>query len=165
MTWTRFMDMHSGGGRKEKWDKILIEAPEEEARVIFYNRFGHSSERVSCTCCGEDYSVSSDASLAQLTAYDRGCRHLESPTRKGGGYVDTSTDPKFKEFREHYYLEEGENPPKGFKVDERDAHDRGEYKTLARYLKQKDVLVIRATEIKPGERKGEVPEQGYVWQD
>lgn len=72
--WTRFMDMHSGGGSKEKWEYIYIEAPEAEAKVIFYNRFDHSPERVTCTCCGDDYSISSDESLEQLSAYDRGCR-------------------------------------------------------------------------------------------
>jgi len=53
------MDMHSGGDLKEKWQYIYIEAPEEEAKVIFYNRFGHNPNRVTCTCCGKDYSISS----------------------------------------------------------------------------------------------------------
>ena len=56
-TWTQFSDMCSGGGRKEKWDCIWIEAPEDEARVIFNNRFGHDPSKVTCTCCGSDYSV------------------------------------------------------------------------------------------------------------
>ena len=63
MTWTQFWDMHSGGSLKEQWQYIYIEAPEDEARVIFYNRFDHSPDRVTCTCCGEDYSVSEDADL------------------------------------------------------------------------------------------------------
>lgn len=42
--WTEFWDMHSGGGQKEKWAKIYIEAPEEEARVIFYNRIELAGE-------------------------------------------------------------------------------------------------------------------------
>lgn len=77
--WTQFMDMHSGGGNKEGgYEYIYIEAPEEEARIIFYNRFGHSSDRVSCTCCGEDYSVSESDSLEQATAYNRGCKYDNS---------------------------------------------------------------------------------------
>ena len=56
--WTHFYDMHSGGGSKEPYEHIYIEAPLAEAKVIFYNRFGHSPDRVSCTCCGYDYSVS-----------------------------------------------------------------------------------------------------------
>jgi len=40
MVWTRFMDMHSGGRLKEDpYQFILIEAPENEAKVIFYNKF------------------------------------------------------------------------------------------------------------------------------
>ena len=36
--WTRFMDMHSGGGTKEKpFEYIYIQAPEKEAKVIFYD--------------------------------------------------------------------------------------------------------------------------------
>lgn len=71
--WTLLWDMHSGGSQKEKWAKIYIEAPEEEAKIIFYNRFGHNPERVSCTCCGSDYSISSDEDLKQLSGYHRGC--------------------------------------------------------------------------------------------
>lgn len=72
MMWTRFMDMHSGGGCKEEpYDKIYIEAPEDEARVIFYNRFGHSPDRVSCTCCGEDYSIDEDKTFEKASEYDR----------------------------------------------------------------------------------------------
>jgi hypothetical protein len=70
---TRFMDMHSGGGTKEPpYEYIYIEAPEAEAKVIFYNRFGHNPERVTCTCCGEDYSIDSYETLEDATAYD--CR-------------------------------------------------------------------------------------------
>lgn len=54
---TKFEDMHSGGGAKEKWETIVIEAPQTEAEVIFQNRFGHNPNRVTCTCCGSDYSI------------------------------------------------------------------------------------------------------------
>lgn len=37
------------------------------------------------------------------------------------------------------------------------------YRTLADYLTDPDVLVIRADEIKDEERATEVPVQGYVW--
>jgi hypothetical protein len=76
--WTQFWDMHSGGDLKESpYSKIYIEAPMEEAKVIFYNRFGHNPERVTCTCCGDDYSISENKSLTQLTAYHRGCEYDE----------------------------------------------------------------------------------------
>jgi transcription elongation factor Elf1 len=71
------MDMHSGGGQKEKWAYIFIEAPEEEAQVIFQNRFGHNPNRVTCTCCGEDYSIDESPTLEEITAYYRGCDYDE----------------------------------------------------------------------------------------
>ena len=89
------MDMHSGGGSKESYEYIYIEAPENEAKVIFYNRFGHNPERVTCTCCGEDYSISENESLEQLSGYDRGCDYNRDigyiEKRKVGGYKDYQT--------------------------------------------------------------------------
>lgn len=67
------MDMHSGGSQKEKWQYIYIQAPKEEAKVIFYNRFGHNPERVTCTCCGDDYSITESETLEQATGFERGC--------------------------------------------------------------------------------------------
>jgi len=85
MKWTQFWDMHSGGGTKEEpYEKIYIEAPEAEAKVIFYNKFRHNPERVSCTCCGGDYSISQSVSLEQASAYHRNCRYDE----KEKGYVE-----------------------------------------------------------------------------
>ena len=71
MTITTFWDMHSGGGQKLDWDKIYIEAPEDEARAVFYNRFERNPSRVTCTCCGDDYSISEDDSIEQATGYHR----------------------------------------------------------------------------------------------
>ena len=155
--WTRFMDMHSGGGQKEPYGRIFIEATEEEAKVVFYNRFGHSPDRVSCTCCGSDYGVSSDESLEQLSAYDRGCRHAyfapdgrEVPERKawqsGKGLVNGCVGR---------YVDEPRADAEMFSFQSYCAFDE--------YLAKPDVLVIRASEIKDSERVGEVPEQGYVW--
>ena len=77
-TWTLFWDMNSGGDRKEQWDKILIEAPEHEAISVFYSRFGHNPFRVTCTCCGEDYSVSEETdTLEQITGFHRDCYYNE----------------------------------------------------------------------------------------
>jgi hypothetical protein len=76
MKWTQFMDMYSGGGTKEKpYEMIYIEAPKSEAKVIFYNKFGHNPERVSCICCGGDYLISESVSLEQASAYQRNCRY------------------------------------------------------------------------------------------
>lgn len=69
--WTRFMDMHSGGGRKLDWEYIFIEATQDEAEVVFYNKFDRSPSRVTCTCCGEDYYVSEYPTLEQASEYER----------------------------------------------------------------------------------------------
>lgn len=92
--WTEFMDMHSGGGQKENWPKIYIEAPEEQAIVIFYNRFGHNPHRVTCTCCGPDYSITETESLEEATAYERGCAW-----RDGKGYVE---EPEGRSYSKKY---------------------------------------------------------------
>lgn len=55
--WTLFIDNHTGGYSKEKFDRILIEAKEAVAVRVFFARFGHRYDRVSCTCCGPDYGV------------------------------------------------------------------------------------------------------------
>lgn len=69
---TQFMDMHSGGSAKEKpYEYIYIEAPEDEARSVFYSRFGHNPDRISCTCCGQDYSVTVYETLEDATVYER----------------------------------------------------------------------------------------------
>ena len=159
--WTHFWDMHSGGGTKEEpYEHIYIEAPEKEAIVIFYNRFGHNPNRVTCTCCGSDYSISEGNDLRTLTAFHRNCRCLANPKEENGLYKDMSNDPVFQD---HYYLEKDEDPPEGYKVDERWV--MGDCQTLDEYIASENVLVIRAEEIKIDERRGEVPEQGYIWVD
>jgi hypothetical protein len=130
--WTQFWDMHSGGGLKEKpYSKIYIEAPMAEAVVIFYNRFGHNPNRVTCTCCGEDYSIEESDSLEQLTGYHRGCEHDDS----SGLYLEERSTKKYTP----------------------------EYLTVEQYSKLPDILVIRDADIKPEEREGTLPAQGYVW--
>ena len=144
------MDMHSGGGTKEAfYEKILIEAPEDEAKVIFYNRFGHNPERVSCTCCGDDYSISSEEDLAQLTGYDRGC--ISGDVGKGKN-------------KKHFYAEPN-NLPEDFKKGDFQPLHPDKYIPLKKYLKLPTVLVIRSKDIKSSERSGSVPEQGYCWVD
>lgn len=73
--WTRFNDMHSGGGLKTDFAYIYIEAPEPEAIRIFEDRFGRNPSHVSCHCCGEDFSIRQADSLAEATAYERGCAY------------------------------------------------------------------------------------------
>lgn len=39
----------------------------------------------------------------------------------------------------------------------------GPYIPLEEYVRQPDVLVIRAEDIKPEERLGELHDEGYIW--
>ena len=73
LKWIHFWDMHSGGGVKQKpYKHIYIEATsQDEAEVIFYKRFKHNPNRVTCTCCGSDYSVSEYDTLEAATEYQR----------------------------------------------------------------------------------------------
>lgn len=95
--WTQFMDMHSGGDLKLDWQYIYIEAPQTEAVGVFVSRFGRNPNRITCTCCGEDYSISEDESLEQATAYNRNCRF----DRNLGLYVEEG-DPSRERYRMNY---------------------------------------------------------------
>lgn len=118
--WTQFMDMHSGGGSKEKWENIFIEAPEEEAKII-----------------------SEFKTLAEATAYARNCEYSDR------GYVE-------KQCQRNMEIRERRDTP--------DSNPWGLYIPLAKYKKQRDVLVIPRKTIKASERKGVLPQGGYVWQ-
>jgi hypothetical protein len=90
--WTRFMDMHSGGKQKEPFAYCYIEAPQKKAELIFYNLFKHNPHRITCTCCGEDYSISTEKTLSQISADDRNCawdkesqKYIEKPRSDGYG--------------------------------------------------------------------------------
>ncbi len=144
--WTRFMDMSSGGGRKEDFAKLYIEAPEVEAKVIFFNRFGHNPERVTCTCCGDDYSIDDYPTLERATAYDRGCAF----DRDANDYVERpKDDPRFPTLNGTYIK------LPDFIAGGRDVNGW-------RSSPEK-VAFIFAKDIKPEERAGCVPSQGYVW--
>ena len=123
--WTRFMDMHSGGGSKEKWSNIYIEATIDEAKIIFYNKFGHNPERVTCTCCGEDYSIYKAETLEQITGYKRCCnyidgKYIEEQGKDYGHYQTLSEYEKNKDvliirkqdIKPHEYI--GEVPRQGY---------------------------------------------------
>ena len=160
--WTSFWDMHSGGDLKTEFAFIFIEAPEGEAKIVFYNRFGFNPERISCSCCGGDYSIDEDDSLEQMTGFHRGCRAVEQKRGEDG-----LCKPLPKGV--NYYLEAGEDPPPGFTASA--GWREGKYQTLAQFLKgtstmtepKAKICVIRAKDIKPEERIGTVPEEGWVW--
>jgi len=92
--WTKFWDMHSGGGTKLNWEIIYIEAPEKEAIEIFMDKFGRDPFNVTCDCCGDDYSVSSEETIEAVTAYDRKCE-WDGKLKK---YVDTNDSIKLFEY-------------------------------------------------------------------
>ena len=155
--WTHFWDMNSGGGRKEPYAHIYIEAPEDEAKVIFYNRFGHNPERITCTCCGEDYSILSDEDFAQLTGYHRGCDSgyvLEDGSVVGHDEFYKASFPRRRELNAMFRYFERPS-----------ARWKREYQTVDEYKANDNVLVINADDILDRERHGAVPEQGYVWVD
>lgn len=57
--WYRFFDMGSGGYDKTEFSNIYIEAfCEDYAVKIFENKFGISPYNITCSCCGEDFSIS-----------------------------------------------------------------------------------------------------------
>ena len=87
--WTRFMDMHSGGNQKLDWAYVYIEADEDEAVAVFQNRFGRDPYWVTCDCCGGDYSISTNATLEEATAYDRGCAWIDGAWREQQGQRHT----------------------------------------------------------------------------
>lgn len=91
--WTLFWDMSSGGSTKEgKFEKIYVQLPQKEAEIFFYNRFGHNPNRVSCTCCGSDYSISEDATFAEASDFHRNAivkDGKEKPTDKSYGVYRT----------------------------------------------------------------------------
>lgn len=140
--WTEFHDMHSGGGQKLAWSRIYIEAPRAEAELIFQNRFGRNPNRVTCTCCGEDYSIDEHESLQQATAYSRGCAYRD------GQYLEQPSDrPSFHKNYVPFETWLKEHPtytPKSL-LDTPTAH------------------VVYAQDIKPEERQGELIPEGYVW--
>lgn len=152
--WTHFWDMSSGGSQKLKYKHIFIEAPSAEAQIIFYNRFKRNPNRVTCTCCGRDYSISEEKILEQLTAYQRGCEYV---------YLD----PQGKECLQEEAWERGKGQKKGYTSQyvERPQTKLSfvKYQTLKEFARNKDILILYAKDINLKERKGKIPKEGYVW--
>jgi len=136
MTWTQFWDMSSGGGQKLSFKHCFIEAPEDEAKIVFQNRWGRNPDRVTCTCCGPDYAVHEYGSLEQATAYHRRCAF--------DGTLDV-------------WIEEPERP-------NAEPGSWGAYSTLDAFVARENIEVIRASDITEGDRLGALREEGFVWQ-
>jgi hypothetical protein len=149
--------MHSGGGQKLKWSKIYIEAPEHEAKIVFQNRFGRNPDRVTCTCCGPDYSISEEVSLEQASAYHRNCDY-------------TYFRPDGSECDQDEAWKSGKGLVKGYTEGyverlTKDNYGTRQYIPLKDYISSGDCHVIYAKDIKASEREGELHEEGYVWRD
>lgn len=158
--WTEFHDMHSGGGQKEKFSHCFIEADEEQAKSVFFARFGHNPKRVTCTCCGSDYSISTHHSLQEATAYERGCAYVytDKETGKEVTYGDSDYWDLWhaKRLINGCYVERFSTSALSFQ----EKHTK-----LEDYVKLSTVCVIYATDIQTEELSQTVPEQGYIWQD
>lgn len=138
--WTSFMDMHSGGRAKVcPYEFIYIEAAEKEAIAIFKDRFDRDPHNVTCECCGEDYRIDSNESLASLTAFRRGC---QQEMRLPDGRVIRKAD-------EYKKLSQAElDSLVEFTIE---GHREGSfyaYTTLEEFSKREDVLIISKKEIK-----------------
>jgi len=169
MVWTHFNDMHSGGGLKLKWKYIFIEAPQSEAVIIFQNRFGRNPNKITCGCCGSDYSISEDTNLKVASGFERGCDSLETPTNEKGLYLNDEEDlakvygkEAARYFKEHYYLDDGEEPKHGFKREEKH-YKPHEFQLLKDFKRRKEVFIIPKEKIKAEEKEGELKEEGWIW--
>lgn len=153
--WTQFKDMHSGGSQKLAHEYIYIEAPESEAIRVFYNRFHRNPHRVTCTCCGNDYAIDEGKTLEEVTGFERGCEYryvLED------GRSLSNADWIALPIKERAAISKF-----GRYVDQPSTERWNPYCPLDEYLQRPNVLVIRADEIDPQERVGEVPDEGFVW--
>lgn len=161
---TRFMDMHSGGSQKEKFAYCYIEAPEDVARVVFHNRFGHDPENVTCSCCGDDYSIAESETLEEATAYERNCEfaYFFDDT---GEYAGKETHAKYDGTQKAWCI--SGRPVSGKYIEEQDfgkmrirescntssADKWGIYVPLSEYISRDDVAVIRAGEITDSDKR------------
>lgn len=133
--WVQFWDMHSGGKTKTQYHMIYIEAHDrKEAIGIFESRFNRSPFNITCSCCGEDYSIDSHDSIYEITGYHRNCRAISFDGRQ---HIPGKT---------RCYIENDEEIPEGATVC-RSFNSYGEYMTLEEYMKLPDVLILPKHEI------------------
>ncbi len=149
--WTTFMDMHSGGRLKASHQWIVIEAPQALAELVFYNRFGHNPNRITCTCCGEDYSVSEHENSRDGIRYHwrwgsiygkRARKHSDVRVAALQAMAEQNDSPQ-----------EAENARIAIRRQKR-----------ALQWTRQNVLFIKHEDIQPHEKVGSVPVEGWVWQ-
>lgn len=72
MAWTKFWDMSSGGTTKvQNYHHIYIELPRRKAIKFFQEEFHRDPRRVSCTCCGQDYTIDEYRTFEEASSYHR----------------------------------------------------------------------------------------------
>lgn len=77
---TVITDMHSGGGKKTEFWYHIVMLPEAQAIAWFEHHYKVDFNRVSCDCCGSDFS-----------AYEYGIRNFEQITQTYGGRRSADT--------------------------------------------------------------------------
>lgn len=77
--WTLFSDAYAEGFLKFKhYEFIIVEGKVEEALSMFIDMTNVDPKKVTCTCCGQHYSIREYDSVFQATAFERGCRYDNS---------------------------------------------------------------------------------------
>lgn len=72
--WTLFADAYADGKLKFKaFEWIIVEGKEEDALSLFMDITNVDPKKVTCTCCGQHYSIREFDSVFQATAFERGC--------------------------------------------------------------------------------------------
>lgn len=99
--WTRFRDMHSGGGQKTGFDHIYVELPERQAVTWFKQYFNRNPYNTTCRTCGDDFSISEGESIQKLTSFQRNARVNDDGTE-----VPESTWGKYLTLEEYGDLDE-----------------------------------------------------------
>jgi len=73
--WTLFADAYADGKLKFKsFEWIIVEGKEKDALALFMDITNVDPKKVTCTCCGQHYSIREHDSVFQATAFERGCR-------------------------------------------------------------------------------------------
>lgn len=157
--WTKFWDMSSGGSEKLDWKFIFIEAEHEEAQIIFQNKFGRNPNRVTCTCCGPDYSVDINDTLEQATAFHRNCKYafLDKDGKEVSQDIAFISGEGIQDGYVGKYIEIQKDDAYGFMMND------GKLMTIKQFEEEATVLIIRKEDITDEERVGTLEEEGYVW--
>jgi len=161
--WTLFWDMHSGGSLKEPpYDKIYIEISREVAERVFQAKFGHNPNRVTCTCCGEDYSISDYDTLEEASAYHRNCIWAEPKRPDNYNKLSFQEQCEWSKIHPGGWFESLNTVPNDWRTDSKSDKD---VIPLQEYVSRKNIKVICANEITDAEKNTELGGRGYVWDD